>query len=290
MTRSDVTAQVGQDSQGERRAQAAAAPLPGALAIGLRRGVVELKQFFRQAEFVVFTFSLPAIILILLGSTFGDTDPAAGVNVSQILTASMIAAGFISTSFISMGVGVALDRQAGTLKRLRGTPMPATSYFIGKAVLVAVASVAQVTLLLVVGTVLFDLTLPTEPAQWLTFTWVFLLGIGSCTLLGIAASAIARGANAAAAATNLIYLTLNFTSGVFITISALPDAMVTASSIFPVKWIAQGMRSVFLPEEAAAAELAGQWELGTAALVIGAWLLVGLLLARWTFRWTNEPG
>ena len=60
------------------------------------------------------------------------------------------------------------------------------------------------------------------------------------------------------------------------------------ASVFPLKWFAQGMRSVFLPEEFATLEPAGAWELGLVALVGLAWLVVGLVLTRLTFRWIRK--
>ncbi|SFB62146.1 ABC-2 type transport system permease protein [Amycolatopsis marina] len=262
---------------------------PGTVRIGLARGGVELRQFFRQKEHVVFTFSLPAILMVLLGSIFDETYAGTGVGASQVLAAGMIGAGIVSTSFVSMGVGVAMDREDGTLKRLRGTPMPAAAYFVGKVVLVAVSSLAQMILMVTVAMLLFDLSLPTALNDWLTLAWVFALGCISCALLGTAASAMARSVNGASAGMNIVQVTLQFISGVFVTpITSLPIVMVTVSSFFPVKWICQGFRSVFLPDSMTAYEMAGEWELGMVALVLGVWCVLGLLLCQATFRWTNR--
>ena len=46
--------------------------------------------------------------------------------------------------------------------------------------------------------------------------------------------------------------------------------MQTVAAFFPLKWMAQGLRSVFLPDALAAQEPAGSWELGRVALVLGA--------------------
>jgi ABC-2 type transport system permease protein len=263
------------------------AALPGTPRMGLARGGVELKQFFRQREQVIFTFSFPALIMILLGSIFTQTFPN-GVTSSQVFTASMIGAGIVATSFLNLGIGVAADREDGTLKRLRGTPMTAQSYFIGKIILVAVSSLAEVVLLLAVGMILFGVSLPTDPAKWLTFAWVFVLGTVSCALLGLAVSSIAKSAQSAAAVANVPYIALLFMSGVYITIQALPQWMLMVGSIFPIKWAAQGFRSVFLPDSMAAQEAAGSWEHGMTALVLGGWCLLGLALCLATFRWTNR--
>jgi ABC-2 type transport system permease protein len=262
-------------------------PLPGTPRVGLARGGIELKQFFRQREQVVFTFSFPALILILLGSIFTDSFPN-GVTAGQVFTASMIGAGIVATSFLNLGMGVALDREDGTLKRLRGTPMTAPAYFLGKIVLVTLASVAEVIVLLIVGMLMFDVSLPGDPGRWLTFVWVFVLGTVSCALLGIAVSSLARSAQSAAAVANVPYIVLLFMSGVYISIDALAGWMLTVGSIFPIKWAAQGFRSVFLPDSMAAREAAGSWEHGMTALMLGGWCVLGLLLCLATFRWTNR--
>lgn len=260
------------------------AALPGVLSLGLARGGIELREFFRQKENVVFTFSLPAVIMLLLGSVY-VTEPIHG----QMFAASMIGAGIISTSFVGLGISVAADREDGTLKRLRTTPMPLASYFIGKAIMVLVASLAEVALLLGVAILRFDIEVPTDPAKWLTFVWVFLLGVISCSLLGMVVSSIAKSTRSAPAVLNLPYIILQFISGVFITISALPSSLQTAGAIFPLRWVCQGFRSVFaFSDEYALQEVAGSWELGKAALILAVWCAVGLVLVTRTFRWQNE--
>jgi ABC-2 type transport system permease protein len=261
--------------------------LPSTLGLGASRGGTELKQFFRAKEQVVFTFTFPAIILVLLGSIF-DKEYPNGVTAGQVFAASMIAAGVVATSFNNLGINVALDREDGTLKRLRGTPMPPAAYFVGKIVLVAVAGIAEVVLLLAVGMLLFDVALPASAGKWLTFVWVFVLSVVSCSLLGIVIASIARSAQSAAAVVNVPYIALQFMSGVYITIDSLPAWMRDIGALFPIKWAAQGFRSVFLPDSMMTREAAGSWELGKTALVLGGWCLLGLVLCLLTFRWTNK--
>jgi ABC-2 type transport system permease protein len=263
--------------------------LPSQFGIGLARGGVELKQFFRAKEQVIFTFTFPAIILVLLGSIF-DGQYGDGISVGQVFAASMAASGIVATSFVNLGISVALDREDGTLKRLHGTPISAGAYFLGKVVLVAVASLGEVIFLLAVGMILFDVSLPTEATKWLTFVWVFVLSIISCSLVGIAISAVAKSAQSAAAVVNVPYIALQFMSGVYITIDSLPDWMRNVGALFPIKWAAQGFRSVFLPDSMMTREAAGSWELGKTALVLGGWCVLGLGLCLLTFRWTNKRG
>lgn len=254
--------------------------------LALSRGALELKMFFRERVAVVFTFALPAVLLLLLGPIFNQQPLEGGVSAGQMLAAGMIGSGIASTCFVNLGIGIVSDREDGTLKRLHRAPMPAAAYFIGKIILVLVTSLVEVTLVIAIAAAFFDLTLPTDPGRWFTFAWVFLLGVTGCSLLGIAISSIPRSTRAAAPIVNLPFLALQFVSGVFIVpISALPVAFQQAAALFPLKWLTQGFRSVFLPEAAVVLEPAGAWEHGMIAIMLGLWCLGGLVLCLTTFRW-----
>ena len=80
------------------------------------------------------------------------------------------------------------------------------------------------------------------------FTWLFLLGIAAGTTLGIAYSSLARSSSSAAAVVSPVVIVLQFISGIFFVYSPLPSWMQHVGAVFPLKWIAQGMRSVFLPD------------------------------------------
>ena len=120
---------------------------PSTLKLGLLRGNIEIRQFMRQRESVVFTIAFPLILLAIFGSVFSQ-DIAPGVNFSQYFVAGMIASGLVNSGFQNLAIMIPIEREFGSLKRLRGTPMAATSYFIGKSILVFVTMLIQVLLLL----------------------------------------------------------------------------------------------------------------------------------------------
>jgi ABC-2 type transport system permease protein len=255
---------------------------------GLSRGRVELLMFVRDRTALIFTFLFPALLLLLFGTIFGKDDDQTGVSASQVYAASMIAYGILNTGFITMGAGLALDREDGTLKRLRGTPLTVTAYLIGKLALVLFLSVAEAVVLIGVGALVFDLKLP-DASHWLTFAWLFVLSVVACSLIGVAVSAIVRHARTAGAILNVPVVALQFISGVFIhPITQLPNWLINVASIFPVKWMSQGFRYVFLPDSMKSLEAAGQWELGRTAMVLGAWCVIGLVLCLVTFRWSES--
>jgi ABC-2 type transport system permease protein len=254
--------------------------------IGLSRGHVELLEFSREREAVVFIFLFPIALLLIFGSVFSD-DIAPGVSFSQYFTAGMLASGLMSTSFQSLAIQIAVERDDGTLHRLAGTPMPRSSYFLGKVLLVLVTGILQAVLLLAFGSLLFGLDLPGDVGRWVTFGWLTALGATTFTLLGVAASGLPRSSRSAAAVISPIVIVSQFVSGVFFVFSDLPPWMQHLAAIFPLKWLCQGMRSVFLPDAFAAQEPAGSWEHGRVALVLVAWAVIAFVLAVRTFRW--EP-
>lgn len=266
----------------------ASASFPSAFRLGLLRGGIEIKQFFRAREAVVFTFALPAVLMCLFASIFKDDVKGADITVSQLYVSAMIGAGVMATSFQSLGISIATERDQGALRRLSGLPMPRSAYFFGKLWLILVSGIAETVLLLAVGTGLFDLELPTDPTRWLTFSWVFLLGLVSCSLLGIAVSSLPRSAKSASAVITLPFLVLQFISGVYISINSISGWMLNVGAFFPLKWMCQGFRGVFLPDQAKVLEQAGDWEYGRIALVLGAWCIGGLILCLTTFRWKSQ--
>jgi ABC-2 type transport system permease protein len=250
------------------------------------RAGVELKEFFRQREAVVFTLMLPVLLLVVFGAVL-DFDLGNGVSFTQYFIAGIIAAGVLGASLQNMAISIATERSDGTLKSLAGTPMPKSAYFVGKVVQVLAVTVAIIVILLAIAVLFYDVDLPTG-SDWLTFVWVTALGSASCTLLGISLSSLAKNGRSASATVTPFALLLQFISGVFFQFSEIPTWMQTVAAFFPLKWMAQGLRSVFLPDVMAAAEPAGSWELGRTALVLAAWCVAGLVLCVATFRWQER--
>ena len=58
--------------------------------------------------------------------------------------------------------------------------------------------------------------------------------------------------------------------------------------MFPVKWMAQGFRSVLLPQQMVVFEPAGSWEHWRVFLVLAAWSAGGLVCCLRVFRWSDR--
>jgi len=261
--------------------------IPSAISLGIRRGGLEIRQFSRQRESVVFTLLFPVILLVIFGSVFTDTI-APNVTFSQYFVAGMIASGLVNTGFQALAITIPLERDFGALKRLRGTPMPASSYFIGKAILVSVSMIIQILMLLGFGAIFFGVDMPTDINKWITFAWLTLLGSACSTALGIAFSIVPKSGRGASAVVTPIVIILQFFSGVFLIFTQLPSWMQQFAALFPLKWLTQGMRSVFLPDSFATQEVAQSWETGKTLLILIIWLAIGIFFSVRKFKWDRD--
>ncbi|MEO9103802.1 MAG: ABC transporter permease [Terrimesophilobacter sp.] len=263
--------------------------------LGISRIGYELKVYSRQGDSVFFTFLFPILMLSIFAVAFSNAgnigkapDGTGGITWAAFYLPGMIAAGMLLSGVQNLGVDIAGEKGDGTLKRLGGSPLPVISYFIGKIGMVLVSAVVQAALLLLVARVAFNVDLPTDPEKWILFSWVFLLGVITSCVLGIALSALPRSGKSATAVVIPIVLLLQFISGVYLQFNMLPEWLQNFASIFPLKWMAQGMRAVFLPDSFAAVEQGGTWNLPWVAIIMGIWFVVGLLLTRMTFRWIRK--
>lgn len=262
------------------------------LTLGASRIGYETKTYFRSPDTLFFTFAFPFVMLAIFTAAFSASGeigpPGSQVSVGAYYLPAMIAAGILLSGVQNLAIDIAGEKSDGTLKRLGGTPLSPVSYFLGKIGQVFVTGTLQAALLLVAAATVFGIALPTEPEAWVTFAWVFVLGITASALLGIALSSVPRSGKSASAVVVPIMLVLQFISGVYLQFSQLPEWMQNIASLFPLKWMAQGMRAVFLPEDFAVLEQNGSWDLGWVAVALLTWLVVGLVVSRLTFRWIRR--
>ena len=262
--------------------------LPSAAALAVSRAGIELRQFFRQRDAVVFNFAYPVIMMLIFGSIFKGDVQGTDVPFVQYFSAGIAATGTMSIGFQGVAVAIAADRSDKTLKRLRGLPMPPISYFLGKLLSVLVSGLVQLVILLVVSAAFFHLHLPSTPGRWITLVWVFTLGLGTCAVMGIALGGLAKDGRSASAVVLPPFLVLQFISGVFFTFGQLGPVLRGIGAVFPLKWMCQGFRSVFLPDSFQTQEAAGAWEHGRTVLILLAWIIGGLAVSLRTFRWQSK--
>ncbi len=241
----------------------------------------EQKLYWRSRELAFFTFIFPLIIFVLLGSVYGD-DPIEeeGVTGSEYLLAGLLGYGVAATAFAGLAILVVIRRESGVLKRLRGTPLPASSWVAGTLGSTVVVYLVEAVALIVVGKLMFDVPLPEQPVS---VGLGLLLGALAFAALGVALTTFIRSAEGASAVISAIYLPMAFLAGSFWTTAAYPPVLEAIANVLPLTYFIHLMRDIVLHHEQI-------WENGTDVAVVAAWGLVGLVLAARRFRWEPQEG
>jgi ABC-2 type transport system permease protein len=238
----------------------------------------------------MFSVLLPIFLLVIFGSVFGKGSIYAGSNVTfaQYMVAGLLASGLIYGAFQQLAIAIPEERSNGTLKRLVGTPMPKSVYFVGKLAVSAFIYIFQAIALLGLGHLFYNIHMPVSAHLWLIFIGVSILGLISSALLGVAFSSLAKDGKSASALAAPLVLFFQFTSGVFFVYASLPTWMQDIAAVFPLKWLAQSMRGVFLPANFSSHEVAQSFEFGRGFLILAAWSIVASALCWRTFRWLGK--
>ncbi|MBE4733569.1 MULTISPECIES: ABC transporter permease [Streptomyces] len=245
---------------------------------GLQRGGIELRHFVRSGK-EMSSHLTNVVVALLVAAWIGDDVPGTRTPMSHLVLAGFAAYLLFQIGLINLPQILVTEREEGALLRLRATPGGIPAYLVAKSVLVVVVSVGTLALLLGAAALLVDGPLPRGPGGWLTLLWVTTLGLLAVVPLGAAIGAVLPNPREALALIMLPTMGLLLTSGVVFPITVLPVPVQQVAAVFPLKWMAQGLRSALLPDSARAAEMAGSWELPLVALVLTAWAVLGFLLA-----------
>ena len=153
----------------------------------------------------------------------------------------ILAFAIVVVAYGNLAATLALQRADGVLKRMRATPLDPTLYLGGQ-----ILSVLATTLLISAATIAAGAS-PSgrchAPAAIPQLLVVLALGIACFAALGIAISAAIPTADAAGAITNGTYLPLAMVSGMFSATLQLPASLDTIIGAFPLKALADGLRS-----------------------------------------------
>jgi ABC-2 type transport system permease protein len=228
----------------------------------------ELLLYTRSRELAFFTFLLPIIFFVLLGSTYGS-DTVDGVKGSHYLQAGMIGYGAISIAFAGLAIVLVIRRESGILKRLRATPLPAPAYI-----------AVEVAALILLGRVVFGIPAPDRIGS---LVLALLLGAIAFCALGIAVASLIKSAEGSSAVVNAIYLPASFIAGAFFSPEHFPSALRAIAEVLPLTYFLRLIRNVMLHDQAI-------WTQSTNVAVVAAWGLLGVVVALRYFRWEPSEG
>jgi ABC-2 type transport system permease protein len=253
---------------------------PSGAALILRQVKYTNKAFWRNPASAFFTFAFPLMFLVIFTALLGNgTVILDGKEVSQstYYVAAMGAFAVITACYTNIAISVTFQRDAGILKRARGTPMPSWGYLTGRVIHAMLMAILLVIITAAFGWAFYNASIPTG-ISLVRFIVQLLVGSASFCALGLAVTAATPNADAAPAVVNATILPLLFLSGVFVPLGDnAPAWIVWIGRIFPVKHFADGMQAGFLGTPF-------DWK---DTLVVALWGIAGLLLAVRFFSW--EP-
>lgn len=241
------------------------------------------RAFWRNPASAFFTFAFPLMFLVIFTSLLGSgtVEVAPGVEIQQdsYYVAAMAAFAVITATYTNLAIAVAFTRDAGILKRTRGTPLPPGIYLTGRVSHAVLVSLLLVVITTAFGVALYAAEVPTGVLLWEHVVTV-VVGAVAFSALGLATTAIVPNADAAPAVVNAIILPLLFLSGIFIPLEEnAPEWMKVIGDIFPVKHFAGAMLGSFYGPP-----FPFEW---SDVLIMGVWGVAGLLAAVRFFSW--EP-
>ncbi|EMF57568.1 MULTISPECIES: ABC transporter permease [Streptomyces] len=245
---------------------------------GIQRGGIELRHLLRNGK-EMFGHLTNVVVALVVAAWLSDDVPGTRTPMAHLVLAGFAAYLLFQIGLINLPQILVTEREEGALLRLRATPGGIPAYLVAKCLLVVVVAVGTLALLLAAAALLVDGPLPRGPGDWLTLLWVTTLGLLAVVPLGAAIGAVLPNPREALALIMLPTMGLLLISGTVFPITSLPVPVQHVAAVFPLKWMAQGLRSALLPDAARSAEAAGSWELPMVALVLTAWAVLGFLLA-----------
>ena len=253
------------------------------LVLATRESGNVLRSFWRNRSGAFFTILLPVMFLVFFGAINRDAtvqlDPhGPQIGYTTFFAPGMLGMAIMAGTFVGLVIGLTIMRDNGQLKRLRGTPLPPWAFFCGQVVSRLVLVAVEALLVLGLGRLLFNVSLPPSAIAWVTFALVALLGAATFTALGVAYTRLVASADSAPALANAAYLPLLFLSGAWFPISGLPHWLASLADAFPLAPMLDGMRQALIFGH-------GPSAIWPDLRKLLAWLVVGLLVSLRTFRW-----
>jgi len=242
-----------------------------------------LLSFRRNPAATFFTIVFPILFLVIFGIVFGNEDVGDGRKVATFIVPGILTLSIVSATYINLAMGQVIRREAGQLKRLRGTPLPPFGHILAQIMAALVIVVLMTVLVTVIGWAFFGVGL-----NWNMFiVFVLSIALGSMTFsaLGLAVTAVIPNEDAAPAITNATVFPLYFISDVFFfdtDDSGEPGLIDRLGDIFPIKPLTESLQPAYNPFMESVEIPWAKWA------VIAAWGAFGVVAAIKFFKWVPQ--
>ncbi len=171
--------------------------------LAARQALLEQRSFWRSAEYALFTFAFPLMILLLIGAAnVGSYLPGTHIKNTTVFVPGILAFGVIVAAYVNLGSKVAVLRHDGVLKRIKTTPLPSAAYLGGLLASTVATSVFISACTGLTGWLAFGAS--PRPGGLLALAAGLTLGIVCFATLGLAISSVITSADSALVMTELM--------------------------------------------------------------------------------------
>jgi ABC-2 type transport system permease protein len=244
--------------------------MPESVVLGWRQYRLERRMFWRNPSAAFFNFVLPLLILagggLILSGNQHDLDK---------LVPSIAGLSVMSTTFTALAYNVVFLRERGVLKRIRGAPLPSSSYFCGVAGNAVTNTALQIAIVVVAGRLVFGIG---WPRHWFELGAFVVVGTVSFAALGVAFAHAIPNFESTAAYVNAVFLPVVFVSFYVFDSASAPGFLRTIADALPLKPLIEGLSGAMVARAHSASHL-------DALVVIGLWGAFGLYFAVRGFSW-----
>jgi ABC-2 type transport system permease protein len=249
--------------------------------IAVRQVGFEQKSFWRNPASAFFAFMFPIIFLVVFATLFKGQKVQIGTvstTYDNYYIPALVAFGVMGACFTNIAVTLALRRDNGILKRLRGTPLPPWAFIAGVVGSSIIVSIILALLTTGFGILVYNVNVPQHiDAAAVTIA----VGALSFCALGMAMTIFIPNAEAAPAIVNGVFLPIVFISGTFFPV-APSNLLAKIAEWFPVRHFIDGMFTAFDPGHQSSSGFNG-----SDLLIMAAWGAGAVILCVLRFRW--EP-
>jgi ABC-2 type transport system permease protein len=244
-----------------------------ALTLGWRQYRLERRMFWRNPSAAFFNFLLP--LLFLAG---GGAILAGNQHQLDRLVPAIAGMSVMSTTFTALAYNIVFLRERGVLKRIRGTPLPAGSYFGGVAANAVTNTALQIAIVILAGKLIFGIGWPRDWGELIVFV---LAGVVCLAALGVAFAHAIPNFESTAAYVNAVFLPVVFISFYVFDSSSAPGFLRQIAEALPLKPLIDGLSGALVTGSGLGDHL-------DALAVIGLWGAFGLFLAVRGFSWEQR--
>jgi ABC-2 type transport system permease protein len=261
--------------------------MPGLASLLAGQFGYQVRLLLRTPRAVLAGLALPVLLLLLRGS--GNSGGGRVSDLPAQLT-GLVVLGVVTTAYVTHAAGLVASREAGVLRRWRGTPLPAWCYFAGRISATVAAAVASGAVTVLAAITMLGMRV--GPGAAMQLLLVLAAGAVAWSAVGTAVTAFIPTADSALPLLTVTYLPVVFLSGVlFSSDTGAPgwlEALMRWLPARPLVDLAGGALGVAPSAAGAVGRVAALSERADLA-VLATWAVAGLLASLLLFRWDPTP-